>query len=101
MISSLCLSMIFSENRFPLFRIMLWIARRRRCQSADDFVAGEKLRDLDRRRLRRVRTMHRILAARFAVQLADLAIGPLAAIGRATPVPLLSPPLLSFTNLPT
>jgi hypothetical protein len=23
MISSLCLSMIFSENRFPLFRIML------------------------------------------------------------------------------
>jgi hypothetical protein len=24
MISSLCLSMIFSENRFPLFRIMLW-----------------------------------------------------------------------------
>ncbi len=24
MISSLCLSMIFSENRFPLFRIMLY-----------------------------------------------------------------------------
>src|ERR1700688_4852445 len=24
MISFLCLSMIFSENRFPLFRIMLW-----------------------------------------------------------------------------
>src|ERR1700759_4865013 len=24
MISSLCLSIIFSENRFPLFRIMLW-----------------------------------------------------------------------------
>src|ERR1700719_595426 len=24
MISPLCLSMIFSENRFPLFRIMLW-----------------------------------------------------------------------------
>jgi hypothetical protein len=23
MVSSLCLSMIFSENRFPLFRIML------------------------------------------------------------------------------
>jgi hypothetical protein len=26
MISSLCLSMIFSENRFTLFRIMLWSA---------------------------------------------------------------------------
>jgi hypothetical protein len=26
MISSLCLSMIFSENRFPLFRIMLYRA---------------------------------------------------------------------------
>ena len=30
MISSLCLSMIFSENRFPLFRIML---RRRRSRT--------------------------------------------------------------------
>src|SRR5450755_4850129 len=27
MISSLCLSMIFSENRFPLFRIMLYSGR--------------------------------------------------------------------------
>jgi hypothetical protein len=26
MISSLCLSMIFSENRFPLFRIMLYFS---------------------------------------------------------------------------
>src|SRR4029077_4189350 len=30
MISSLCLSMIFSENGFPLFRIMLWGQIRRR-----------------------------------------------------------------------
>src|SRR5450631_1809954 len=30
MISSFCLSMIFSENRFPLFRIMLWAARHKR-----------------------------------------------------------------------
>src|SRR6202035_2663364 len=28
MISSLCLSMIFSENRYPLFRIMLYCRRR-------------------------------------------------------------------------
>ncbi len=28
MISSPCLSMIFSENRFPLFRIMLQATRR-------------------------------------------------------------------------
>src|ERR1700676_1470402 len=37
MISSLCSSMIFSENRFPLFRIMLWgepsARRRRKAQS--------------------------------------------------------------------
>src|SRR6202011_6294332 len=32
---SLCLSMIFSENRFPLFRIMLWPGRRRlQCRRA-------------------------------------------------------------------
>jgi hypothetical protein len=31
MISSLCLSMIFSENRFPLFRIMLQARSRFKC----------------------------------------------------------------------
>jgi hypothetical protein len=39
MISSLCLSMIFSENRFPLFRIML--------SSVVPFLAFENTFDLE------------------------------------------------------
>jgi hypothetical protein len=43
-----CLSMIFSENRIPLFRIMLWIdvARRRRA-----FVNSREIVALARFRL--------------------------------------------------
>src|ERR1700730_14013033 len=39
--------------------------------SADDLVAGEELRDLLRGGVGRVRTMHRILADRFGMHLAD------------------------------
>src|SRR5580693_9170361 len=63
-----------------------WAARR--CQSADDFVAGEELRDLDYGRLGCVGTMHRVFADRFRVQLADRALRRLGGIGRAHDVPV-------------
>src|SRR5579862_9295182 len=55
----------------------------RQRQSADNFVAGKELGDLDRRRLLGVRTMHRVLANRLRMNLADRAIGGLRRVGRA------------------
>src|SRR3954470_14709144 len=51
--------------------------------STDDFIACEKLRDLDRGRFRGIRAVHRVLANRFGVQLADGALRGLGGIGRA------------------
>ena len=52
-------------------------------KSADDFVAGEELRDLDRGGLRRVRAVHGVLADRFR-NLADGALGGVA--GSVAPI---------------
>src|ERR1700730_3928548 len=50
MISSLCLSMIFSENRFPLFRIMLQL------NAADGFASVSLLRQSVQSVLQHLRT---------------------------------------------
>ena len=70
-----------------------------RVRSADDFVAREELRDLDRRRLRRVGAMHRILADRLRVHLADGAVGRLGGIGGAHHVAVLQHGALAFQHL--
>src|SRR6202035_4564172 len=74
-------------------------ARPRRCQSADDLVAREELGDLDRRRLRGIRTMHRVLADRLGVQLADRAFGRLGRIGRTHDVAMPEHRVFALQNL--
>src|SRR3982074_988174 len=62
-----------------------------RCRqpSADDLVTREKLRDFDRRGLGSIRTMHRILADRLRVDLADGAVGCLRGVGGAHDIAML------------
>ena len=66
---------------------------------ADDLVAGEELRDLDRRRLRRVRAVHGILAHRQREILADGAGGGLFRIGRAHHVAIALDRVVAFERL--
>src|SRR5579872_1073824 len=68
-------------------------------QSADDLVAREELRDLDRGGVGRVRTMHRILADRLRMQLADGTVGRLGRIGRAHHLAVLGDRALAFQHL--
>src|SRR5579859_3160730 len=67
--------------------------------SADDLVAREELRDLDHGGLRRIRPVHRVLADRLRVQLADGAVGGLGRIGRAHHVAIFGDRALAFKHL--
>src|SRR5438046_3157858 len=68
-------------------------------QSADDFVAGKELRDFDRGGLRCVRTVHRVLANRLGMNLADRAVRRLRRIGRAHHVAIFEYGALAFQHL--
>src|SRR6478735_1273193 len=67
------------KNEFTAYPLIPTSALRGSCwpASADDFVAREELRDLDRGGFRRVRAVHGILADRFRMRLADGAVGRL------------------------
>src|ERR1051325_11087457 len=66
---------------------------------ADDLVAGKELRDLFCRSVRRVGTMHRILADRLRVHLADGPVRRLVGIGRPHHVAILGDRALAFQHL--
>src|SRR5579883_162528 len=68
-------------------------------QSADDLVAREELGDLDRGGVGRVRAVHRILADRLRMQLADGALGRLGRIGGAHHLAVLGDRALAFQHL--
>src|SRR5262245_13911602 len=67
--------------------------------SPDDFVAGEELDNFLPRRVRRVRTVHRILADRFCVNLADRACRRLGGVGRTHDLAILGNGVLAFEHL--
>src|SRR3981081_3937851 len=68
-------------------------------QSTDNFVAGKELRYLDRRRLRGIGTMHRILADRLRVHFADRTLRGLGRIGGAHHVTMPEHGIFAFQNL--
>src|SRR5882757_7670700 len=69
------------------------------CWSADDLVARKKLGGLDRRGFRCIRSVHRVFADRFRVQLADGAFGRLGGIGRAHDVAVFQHGALALEHL--
>src|SRR5437868_11814554 len=66
---------------------------------ADYLIAGEELRDLFCRSVRRVGAMHRVLTDRPCVRLADRALRGLARIGRAHHVTILCDGAFAFEHL--
>src|SRR3954471_11733015 len=67
--------------------------------SADDLVAREELRDLDRSGFRRIRTVRGVLADRLCIELADGAVSRLGRIGRPHHVAILGDGTLAFQHL--
>src|ERR1700760_709724 len=89
-------SKICSSEFKPVYPRSIGRAAARSASSADDLVAGEELRDLDRGSLRRVRAVHRILTDRLRMRLADGALGRLRRIGRAHHVAIFGDRALPF-----
>src|SRR5215467_10074655 len=73
--------------------------QRRGAASADDLVAGEELRDLLGGGVGRVGAVHRVLADRARVNLADGAGCSLGGIGRAHDVAIFRDRILTFQHL--
>src|SRR6266852_2889862 len=95
----ICSSQSTTNSPGPDGRPHAAIACRRKYESTDDFVAGEKLGDFDRRRVRGVRTMHRVFTDRLRVQFADRSLGRLGRIGRAHDVAMFEHGTFALENL--
>src|SRR5262245_28904107 len=67
--------------------------------SPDDFVAGEELGNFLLRRLRRIRAVHRILADRSCMNLADRACRRLGRIGHSHDLAIFRDGILAFEHL--